>query len=361
MMKSGYDRLKELKQQMLTCTMCGYCKMVCPVFMDDPWDSMSPRGRMSLAYGLITGEVEPDETIAARMFACTQCSDCYRRCPSKAKCPDTVVAARYELIQRGFAGDAQKRLVQNVIETGNIYADPDLQLDERTGTHPVFIGCQHLSRPNSTKKTLKLMERFGIQPAVSPESCCGFPLRIMGFEDEYRRSALKMKKTLKTDGVPVITLCPSCMVQLNKYAGIPSVHILTAINEKLEAIAEKNSSITVTYHDPCDLSRGAQITREPREILIKLGYRIVEMAHNTDQSRCCGGGGGILTWDPALSDRLARERIREAVSTGAEMLVTACATCEQVLKKAAASCADQTGNPAVPVRHILDLIAKAVK
>jgi len=81
------------------------------------------------------------------------------------------------------------------------------------------------------------------------------------------------------------------------------------------------------------------------------------MGRIRDQSHCCGGGGGILATDQEMSDTIAQERINEAVATGTNMVVTACPTCEQVLKKAAQSL---EGKPLV-VRDLSDLLWQALK
>jgi Fe-S oxidoreductase len=128
----------------------------------------------------------------------------------------------------------------------------------------------------------------------------------------------------------------------------------------LEKLPKADLSMTVTWHDPCDLSRGLGIIEEPRAILEKLGCKVVEMEHNKKESRCCGGGGGILMSDESLSDKIALVRIKEAVETGADTVVTSCPTCETVLKKAAIEINEREGTNMV-VRNIEDIIWKGLK
>ncbi len=359
-MNRTFDDLEKQKLETINCTMCGYCKAVCPVFIDVGWDSASPRGRMILAYGLLTGEIEPDLSIADRLFQCTNCTDCMRRCPSNAKCPDVVRAARREMVKLGFVRPAQKMLVDNIETTGNIFADPELNLPEQDGPNLLFIGCQHLSRPNATKKTIRLLDRIGIQVGIMQEVCCGFPLEIMGFTDAHAEQKKRFEDRFKSDSRPVITLCPSCLVHLQHHYQPSASHILQEIDRRLDSIPLTPQTGKVTYHDPCDLSRGAKIIDEPRRILKKMGYDLVEMTNSGNQSRCCGGGGGILTWDAEIADHLSKRRIEEAVATGADMVVTACATCEQTLKKGTRMYAEASGTQPIPVRHLLDLLSKAI-
>ncbi len=132
------------------------------------------------------------------------------------------------------------------------------------------------------------------------------------------------------------------------------------IAEKLPSANVKKQSGKVTYHDPCDLSRGAKITKEPREIIKQLGLELVEMKFKDNTSRCCGGGGGILVSDNELSNRIAETRIKEAMKTGVDTLVTACATCEQVLMNAAAAVAEKEGNGKIKVMGLQQMVWKAL-
>ncbi len=360
MTDSHYIDLEKLTHEMLTCTQCGFCKNVCPVFLDDGWDASTPRGRMILAYGLVSGELQPDPSLTNSLFQCTQCRDCLRRCPSNADCPEVILAGRREMVRLGNYNENQAAMVQNIAETGNIFGDKDVDFPDETGDVPMFIGCQYLARPNSTKKSIKILKKLGVQPGIIPEVCCGFPLAVMGFESQHREQINKLK-TMLPEGKDVVTLCPSCMVHLHDEYAMNSTHILQIVREKIIDIPVKPIGKKVTYHDPCDLSRGAGIIDEPREILAAIGCELVEMEHTKKLSRCCGGGGGILSWDGDLSGRMSRARIREALATGAEMLVTACPTCEQTLKNGARLVATETGTKPLPVRNIMDLVAKALK
>lgn len=361
-MSDKYNDLEKLNQEMLTCTMCGFCKNVCPVFLDVGWDTGSPRGRMTMAYGLVSGELEMDDDLVNRIYQCTQCQDCSRRCPSGVECPDVVLAARREMVRRGKAGEDQIRVLNNVKETGNIYADLEVEFPEQEGEIPLFIGCQHLSRPNSTKRSIKVLERLGIKPKIVKEVCCGFPLHLMGFEEEHEKQVERLKETFSVEEGPILTFCPGCKVHLEEAYGLEVRHVLEEINDRLdENKVTRPLNKKVTYHDPCDLSRGAGITKEPREIIRKLGAELVEMNHSGNTSRCCGGGGSILTWDAEISDRLSATRMHEALNTGAEMVITACPTCEQTLRQGAKELSDQNGGKPMPVQHLMDLIFRATR
>jgi glycolate oxidase len=347
--------LKEWDHEMDVCTYCGYCKVVCPTFEPLLWDSQSARGRLLLSYGVLQGEIELDESIAKTLYSCTMCKDCYRRCPSKVRVPDIVKSARADLVQSGLAYDTHRGVIDNINRTGNIFGDEEVGAPLREGTMPLFIGCQYLSRPNQTKLWIRILQKLGIEPLVQNEVCCGYPMEALGFKEDFKNLKKKLNELLPQK--EVITLCPTCTDYLREEYGKDAKHVLQVVAEKLPA-GELGGK--VTYHDPCDLSRAAKVIDEPRQILKKLGVELVEMARTKDQSMCCGGGGGILMSDAELSDEIAGRRIRQALATGADTLVTACATCEQVLKKGAAA-VGESGNGSITVRNISDLLWRALR
>ncbi|MBW2111472.1 MAG: (Fe-S)-binding protein [Deltaproteobacteria bacterium] len=59
------------------------------------------------------------------------------------------------------------------------------------------------------------------------------------------------------------------------------------------------------------------------------------MARNRLQARCCGGGGGVQANNPDMAIEMAAERVRDALSVGAEIIVSGCAACKDNLKKGA--------------------------
>ena len=92
---------------------------------------------------------------------------------------------------------------------------------------------------------------------------------------------------------------------------------------------EDGGELIVTYHDPCYLGRHNGIYEEPRSVLASLpGVELVEMPHNRERSHCCGGGGGRFWLGVEREgERLDVLRLKEALETGAELLVTACPFC----------------------------------
>ena len=84
------DKIDKIRAALSTCTMCGFCKSVCPSFKAINWDTDLSRGRIVMTYGLSVGQLEPDDSVVKSMYTCTTCADCVRRCPSKVDIVDII-------------------------------------------------------------------------------------------------------------------------------------------------------------------------------------------------------------------------------------------------------------------------------
>ena len=56
---------------------------------------------------------------------------------------------------------------------------------------------------------------------------------------------------------------------------------------------------SVTFHDPCQVSRRGGATSAPREVLASLKANLKEMPPPGDANWCCGGGGAA--WEPCTA------------------------------------------------------------
>ena len=64
------------------------------------------------------------------------------------------------------------------------------------------------------------------------------------------------------------------------------------------------------------------------------GLKLVEMQRIKEYSWCCGAGGGVIDAYPEYNMNTAVERIKEAIDTGAEAIVSSCPWCIRNFKDA---------------------------
>ena len=75
------------------------------------------------------------------------------------------------------------------------------------------------------------------------------------------------------------------------------------------------------YHDSCSSLREIGVRKEPRRLLGSVeGLSICELS---DPEICCGFGGLFSVKYPEISERMADDKIADAVSSGADLLIGA--------------------------------------
>ena len=79
------------------------------------------------------------------------------------------------------------------------------------------------------------------------------------------------------------------------------------------------------------------------------------MRRNRENAWCCGAGGGVVDAYPDFARWAAQERIDEAKSTGAEVMVTACPWCRSNFSDAL-----QESNGKLKIYDIVELVEQAL-
>lgn len=100
--KGNFKRLKKWEQELNKCIRCGYCYELCPLFKSNNWESDTPRGKLLLIYGMITGEIKPTQEIVEKIFQCFYCKNCSDNCSAGVPVTDILTDARADLIEAGF-------------------------------------------------------------------------------------------------------------------------------------------------------------------------------------------------------------------------------------------------------------------
>jgi Fe-S oxidoreductase len=86
---------------------------------------------------------------------------------------------------------------------------------------------------------------------------------------------------------------------------------------------------SITFHDPCQVSRRGGAVDAPRKIMKALGVDLHEMPVSGDLSWCCGGGGGVYSIQRASHLRFSAFEVKmeQVAKSGADELYTSCSDC----------------------------------
>jgi Fe-S oxidoreductase len=261
------------------------------------------------------------------------------------------------------------------------WLDKSLGTDPTTGEVFYWTGCTmyydaffpdfKVATLEGTRAAIRLLNRIGVTPVVSPEErCCGHDLLWNGDGETFASLARHNVRLVTESGAKILVVsCAECLRTWKiDYApffeGPPPrvLHITEFLAEHADELPMRadqgEAKRRVTYQDPCRLGRHLGIYGAPRAVLESLpGVELVEMARSGRGATCCAGG----TWSNC--DRFAKSiqvrRLGEARATGAEVLVTACPKC-QVHFRCAMKDPNLGGDIEIEMHDVAELAAAAL-
>lgn len=97
---SHVDSASPVLQDADLCVKCGLCLPHCPTYQDSRHEADSPRGRIALAQGLITGLLQDGPGLRRHLDGCLSCRRCESVCPARVPYGRILDTARGELVRR---------------------------------------------------------------------------------------------------------------------------------------------------------------------------------------------------------------------------------------------------------------------
>jgi Fe-S oxidoreductase len=137
----------------------------------------------------------------------------------------------------------------------------------------------------------------------------------------------------------MVSICPHCVRTIG--TDWREIGTTFQIEHHSELLARLESRLPasggvrekVVFHDPCYLGRYRGVYEEPRSVIARTA-RIVEPHRTRERSFCCGAGGGQMFLGEEKGKRVNLERVEELVSTGADVIGTACPFCQTMFRDA---------------------------
>jgi heterodisulfide reductase subunit D len=407
------DNLKKQWKAIVSCMNCGDCGyairpavgryLTCPVkeaLGEEAFEIYFSRGRMNVLKSLLEGQLVLSEDLAEFVYQCSECGNCTEVCHqtqneyivcNTAKWIDHVEvwnALRKDLVEAGFAPlERHQKLIEYMKndQMMNPYGEKkSTKVDwaeefpniRDKGDMVFFGGCtMPLRQADTLKNMIKILNAAGKEIAMSKnEWCCGsIALRIGDEKSVLEIMKHNIEDLKKREAKTVFTACAGCYRTLKKdypelmgenlpfeVKHITEVLIDLLNSNKIPFKAEESEKLKVTYHDPCHLGRHMDLYEIPRELIsIISGIELVEMKRNKENAWCCGAGGGLKSQFPDLALEISRDRIKEAIETGASILITSCPFCRGNLRDAYKEMGSYIQEK-IKLIDIIDLIASKI-
>ncbi len=233
----------------------------------------------------------------------------------------------------------------------------------------LFVTClADLLRPSVAFDALALLERAGCAVVVpEQQTCCGQPAYNSG---DYESTAPLARQviTLLEPWDYVVIPSGSCAGMITHHyprllegewrdraieLAAKTFELTTFLTEVVPLRRGDENPVrlpSVTYHDSCAGLRELGIKRQPRELLREIcGTGVIEMQQT---EVCCGFGGTFCAKMPAISGKMATDKLDNALATGARILAGGDLGCLLNL----AGRARRLGRE-IEVRHIAELLS----
>ena len=373
--------VSELKRDKATqiiesCVHCGFCLATCPTYqlLGDELDS--PRGRIYLIKSALEQNQFSLKSLS-HMDRCLTCRSCETTCPSGVEYGQLLEIGR-DLMEskRGKLQALYRYVVRKTLLTPFIFrplgyfyrhskiSSKSVKPEKIDAKVLLIAGCVQPSlAPNINHSIKNILSKLNVEVLeTSQAQCCG------ALDQHLAASSDAMKKVKRNIDIwtqklesgfdSIISSASGCGVMVKDYPKLfkssdPYFQKALFVSSKTKDIAEflatkdlsalHLSEINVTYHEPCTMQHGQELSGLVESILSQFGYikKTVKDSHI-----CCGSAGAYSIFESKISNQLRNNKIENLNASQPNMIVTSNIGCLMHLQKGSS----------IPVKHWVELL-----
>ena len=394
--------MQENEKILRTCVHCGLCSATCPTYalLGDELDS--PRGRIYLIKNMFETGRAATARDALHIDRCLSCLSCVTTCPSGVDYAHLVDNAR-QWVEQSYTRPWHERVLRNILalvlpHSGRFKAALRLSrlakpfapllptrlqamlelapfslpratppqtsaVGQRRMRVAMLGGCvQPVIAPQIDAATVRVLTRHGCE-IVTGGGCCGALTHHLGKDakDFARANVDYWTKEIEGEGLDAIVVNASgCGVLVKDYGHLlrddpayaeKAARVAALAKDPCEVLeflglvaSTLNQSVKVAYHSACSLQHGQRITQTPKELLRKVGFKVVDVpqAH-----LCCGSAGTYNILQPKIAHQLRDAKVMNIRKVKPDVVAAGNIGCLVQIAKGAAG---------LPVVHTVELL-----
>lgn len=366
---------------MESCIHCGHCADAChfykvtgdpkytPIWKLEPFKQAYKREAGPFAFAYRAFNLKPKVTLAELeewqhllYDSCTMCGRCTMICPMGIDIATLISQARHGMLNAGLVphelwavaeraeregsplGATAKVLKDRIEWLADDY-EVEIPLDKPQAEVVCTLSSIEIMKyPESIVALAKILNHLGTDWTLRSDGYEATNFGLLSGNAAWQKDmTMKLINAAVAAGAKTLVL-PECghaygalrWQGANLY-GKPLpftvLHISEFLAEQVNSGKLKLKKLvkSVTFHDPCQISRRGGATQAPRDVLQAMGADLRESRDSGALGWCCGGGGGVVTIHRADELRHAAFdiKIRQINATGAEIPVTSCSNCRQ--------------------------------
>lgn len=322
--------LAEYRDKIHSCSKCGLCQSVCPVYKASGNDCTVSRGQFIMLMGFLKGELKMNKALNRYLDICLKCGACTKFCPSDIDVVKIIASAKAEYFKQHpvekFISVIQKYFVFGLgVKLLSLFSK---KIKSKSFDKKIvyFGGCSGSIKGNNS--VVKLLNSCNIE-VISPKfKCCGIPFYVRGDRENYNQYKENYLNILKNyEGLDVVTTCASCEKTLKDGLEGKDIYVkniyeyLRQNNLKLKL----KKKIRVTFHKPCNMENFEDV------LWVLNNTENLEYVEMQDYDSCCGLNGLLKFKEYNVLSKIFKDKYNNIINTGVKTVLTSCFGCEAAL------------------------------